>query len=422
MIAAVRALIVLLLIATTAHADEWVTPTPRTLASPDGKLQAVITPSTDGKSRATAKIGPKQGTATTFKLADDWMPVDTVLFDDGSLLTLDHWHSLGVGKVATFYGRDGKIRWTKTLEELVGKRLAETATHSVSSIWWRKTPLEWSLADDGKSGTITLFDENRVRLTLADGSSQLVAVPDLPADPPRLLARARALAQEDARQTEALALLDRAIAKDPDLFEAILLYVEIVQRAGDHARAIALLDRVSPRWKATGGYDVANACVAWAKSLQALSKHADAEQKLRLGITAAPTYVNPALALATLLVDQKRTKDADTVIDELVKRLLAQPYVDTYGVADAADFYKQRKEFAKALAIYLKAYKPTEVTNQFLYASLAQLHEEMGNDAEAIRVNEQLLAYFQKMGSAFDSYLKSTRAELARLRAKKPKR
>ena len=54
-----------------------------------------------------------------------------------------------------------------------------------------------------------------------------------------------------------------------------------------------------------------------------------------------------------------------------------------------------------------------------LYASLAQLYEETGNDAEAIRVNEQLLAYFQKMGSAFDMYTKRTREDLARLRAKK---
>jgi hypothetical protein len=43
----------------------------------------------------------------------------------------------------------------------------------------------------------------------------------------------------------------------------------------------------------------------------------------------------------------------------------------------------------------------------------------MGNDAEAIRVNKQLLAYFQKMGSAFGTYAKSTRHELVRLRAKK---
>ena len=216
-----------------------------------------------------------------------------------------------------------------------------------------------------------------------------------------------------------MALLDRAIVLDPDQFQAILLYVEIVQRSGDHPRALALLDRVSPRWATKDGYDVANACVAWATSLKALSRLAEAEQKLRRGITAAPTYTNPTLALATLLREQNRTKDVDTVLDEFIERLFKQPYLDTYALADVADFYKQRKEAGKALAIYLKGYKKDEVTNQFLYASLAQLYEETGNDAEAIHVNEQLLAYFQKMGSAFDMYAKRTREDLARLRAKK---
>ena len=72
-----------------------------------------------------------------------------------------------------------------------------------------------------------------------------------------------------------------------------------------------------------------------------------------------------------------------------------------------------------ALALYLKGYKKDQVTNQFLNTSLAQLHEEMGNVAEAIRIHEQLLAHFQKLGSAFDTYAQSTRDELARLRANK---
>src|SRR5262249_54425876 len=141
------------------------------------------------------------------------------------------------------------------------------------------------------------------------------AVTELPADPKRLLARARSLAQEDAKQAEALVLLDRAIALAPDQFEALLLYVGIVQHSGDHARALALLDRVSPRWTTQGGSEVANAYVAWAKSLQALSRLADAEQKLRLGVAAAPTYTNPTRALATLLVEQKRTREVDVLLE-----------------------------------------------------------------------------------------------------------
>ena len=409
----------LALCAPVAWADQWATPTRQVIVSPNGKLQAVITPAKHGKSAASVSVGPK-GVGKAFTLVEPATPVASVLFDDGTLLTFDNWHQLGFGKVATLYERTGKVRWTKTLDELVGQQMAESATRSVSSVWWRRVPLEWSLARDGKSGLVTLFDENQVKIDLADGASTLVAVTTLPDDPERLLNRARALAQR-GQDVAALAALERAIAKDPDQFEALGLYVDILQRTSDHARAVAMLERVSPRWKTKDGYGVANVSIAWAKSLTALSKASEAERVLRLGVAAAPTYVNPAIALATLLVEQKRPKDADVVVDEFVARLFKVPYLDTFALANIADFYKVRHEYRKALALYLKGYKADQVTNQFLYAELAELYEEMGNDADAIRINEQLLAYFQKMGSAFDSYTKTTREALVRLRAKKPK-
>ena len=409
-----------ILIATHAHADEWVSPSAVTVVSPSKKQQAVITPAVNGKSGAVAALGPKDKPATvTFTLRTPWMPVDSVVFDDGTLLTLDNWHSLGHGSVATLYERDGKVRWAKTLVELVGQGVVDSSQRSVSSIWWRKTPLEWTLAKDGKSGLITLLDENQLKLVLRDGSASMVAVATLPDDPQRLMNRARSLANQSGQEAAALAVLDRVIAKDPELLEAVSLAVDIHQRTSDHARAVALLDRVSPLWKTKTGHGIANVKVAWAKSLVELKRPADAERALRDAVTAAPTYTHPAIALATLLVAQNRQTDADSGLGAFVDRLLKEPHLDTYSLADVADFYRARNERPKALALYLKAYKKDQVTNQFLYASLAKLYEEMGNIPAAIRVNEQLLGYFQKMGKAFDSHAKETHAELLRLRAKK---
>ncbi|MEO8698746.1 MAG: tetratricopeptide repeat protein [Kofleriaceae bacterium] len=402
----------------TARADQWMTPTPRTVISPNQKFQAVITPSPDGKSAATAAIGPKGGKGKVITLTTPWMPVDSLVFDDGTLLALDHWHSLGYGKVATLYERDGSVRWAKTLVELVGQPLADSAQHSVSSIWWRKMPLEWALAKDGKSGLITLFDENQVQLVLRDGGSQLVNVGKLPDDPARLLNRARALAAQPGQDAAAIVLLERVIAKDSDAFEAMLLYVEILQRTDDHAHVVALLDRVSPQWKTKDGYNLANVYGVWAKSLTALKRPGDAERVLRLAVIAAPEYTNPSIHLAELLFDQHRRKDADLVIDDFVARLLKASYLDSYALSAAAELYQKRKLLPKALALYLKGYKRDQVANQFLYANLAKLYEEMKHDAEAIRIHEQLLAYFKSQGSAFDSYAKATSDELARLRAK----
>src|SRR5688572_700682 len=315
MIEAMRALVLLVLVASVAHADQWVSPTVQTVKSPNGKVTATITPSKDGKSAATAMIGK-----TKITLNAPWMPVDTVVFDDGTLLTFDDWHSLGHGNVATFYERTGKVRWKKTLVQLLGKH-AEGAQQSVSSIWWRSTPIEWKLATDGKSGTVTLFDEHHVRIELKDGASTIVPVDNLPDVPQRLVNRARALANRDGQEAAAAALLERVIAKEPTNFEALGLYVDLLQRSNDHARVIATLERVSPKWATQDGHSVANVSIAWAKSLQALAKTSEAERVLRLAVTSAPTYPNPAIALATLLVDQKRPKEADRVLEDFVARL-----------------------------------------------------------------------------------------------------
>ena len=75
---------------------------------------------------------------------------------------------------------------------------------------------------------------------------------------------------------------------------------------------------------------------------------------------------------------------------------LKETYVDFYSFNTVADFYRQRKQLPKALDVCLKGYKKTEVTNQFLYASLAQIYEELGKLDKAIEVNQQLLAHFKK--------------------------
>ncbi len=414
-------LLAIVLASTGARADQWVTPSTVTVTSPNKKWVAVITPSRDAKASAKATITPAGGAPTTITLAHRSAPVGVVLFDDGTLLTLDHWHQLGYGKVAELYERDGTVRWSKTLQDLVGQTFIDTADHSVSSIWWRKTPLEWTLSKDGKTGSITLFDENQLHLTIKDGTAIIVMVGNVPDDPVRQLNRARALAKQDGQGPAAIALLEKMLAKNPEHYEAIYVYLEVAHRMNDHPLAVAMLDKISPRWtKKDAGYNLANVCVLWATSLIAVSRSADAERVLRQGAAAAPSYPNPLLALGKLFYDTKRKAEADAAFDDFVSRILKASYVDHYALTAVADFYRQRKEPRKALAIYLKGYKKTEITNQFLYGSLAEVFEELGQIGDAIKIHEQLLAYFQKQGSAFASYLKSEQDNLSRLRAKQP--
>jgi tetratricopeptide (TPR) repeat protein len=408
------------LLTATARADEWVTPSEVTITSPTGIVRAVITPAPDGRSGAHAKI-VENGKPRSFVLAAKWMPVDSLVFDDGTLLALDHWHALGAGDVATLYGRDGRVRWKKTLVELIGQQLADHAVHSVSSIWWRRTPLEWTLAKDGKSIAITLFDENQLRITLADGAVAIVPVAKLPDDPPRLLNRARALASA-GHDAEAIPLVERAMAKDPDFLEAFVFFAETLQRSNDHARVVAAFERASPRWTlpAKDPYGIANIHVAWAKSLVALGRKADAERVLDKATQAAPTYSNPALGLAQLYADDGKSKEADATLDAFEARLVSQTNLDTYSIMAIGDFYKNRNDHAKAIAHYSAAYKRDQVTNQFLYAAMAESYEKLGKLADAIRIVEQLIAHFEKLGAPFANDAAEARTNLARLRAKKP--
>ncbi len=417
---ALIAVIALSVPAVPARADEWVTPATRTFTSPNHKLEATITPAPDGNANASAAIGEPGHSGKPFPMINRWMPVDALLFDDGSLLALDNWHTLGYDAVATLYERDGTVRWSKTLAELAGQAFVDRAPHSVSSIWWRKTPLESTLAKDGKTVLVTLFDENQLQIRLRDGNATIVTVANLPDDPQRLYNRAHALIDE-GNDPAALPLLERAMAKDPDFLEPLLLFIQALQRANAHQRVAEVVDHASQRWTvpAKDAYGIANVCDAWATSLEALGRYADAERVLRLAIRSAPTYTNPPIELATLLVGQHRAADADTVLDDFVGRLTQAPSLDTYAIAEVGGFYRRQGELPKALAEYLRAYRKDSVTNQFLYADLAALYEQIGNDAEAIRITEQLIRHFDSMGPAFAKYGKDARAELARLRAKR---
>jgi tetratricopeptide (TPR) repeat protein len=410
------------LFASGARADDWATPTEVTIRSPMNQVQAVLTPAKDGRSGATAKIIQKGKPDQSYRLAAKWMHVDSLVFDDGTLLAFDHWHSLGYDNVVMLYERDGRVRWAKPLVELLGQSLVEQAPHSVSSIWWRRIPLEWTLAKDGRTVQVTLFDENHLRLALADGAATLVSVANLPDDPQRLLNRARALLSS-GQDAAAIPVLERAMTKDPDFLEAFALFAETLQRAGGHQRVAEVFQHASARWTlpAKDPYGIANVHVTWARSLIALGRIADAERALRTATQAAPMYPNPALALADLLVKQGKTKDADATLDDFAARVqTASSYPDTYAILEIGDFYKDRNEPNKALAHYAIAYKRDEVTNQFLYARMSELYEKVGNNAEAIRITEQLIAHFDKLGAGFVQDAARARADLQRLQAKKP--
>jgi hypothetical protein len=107
---ALRIVILLGLLAGPARADSWISPEDVTLTSPNKRLTMTIKPAVNPPAGASATIGGK-----TFTLKSPWMPVDAMLFDDGTLLTLDDWHSATGrwrGCTSAMARSGGRSRWS----------------------------------------------------------------------------------------------------------------------------------------------------------------------------------------------------------------------------------------------------------------------------------------------------------------------
>ena len=408
----------LIFAASPARGDEWVTPQAVTVKSPGGRWEATVTPAKDGKSGATATVRPVRGRPASFTLRSPWMPVDVVLLDDGTVVTFDQWHNLGYGQVAISYTARGKVRWSRTLEELVGKERMATFTHSVSSIWWRPMPLVFT--PERGALLVRMRDEHQLRIRLADGHATIVEVAQLPDDPARLGNRAQALVTA-GRVAEAVALLERAVALKPDDLLLQIKLVEALQLLGRHEQAVGagLLAVRRLAGRPVEGTNLANLHVAVARSQQELKRFAEAERSLRAAVAVAPAYDYPSLQLAEFLRARARLPEVDAVFNELVARA-GGPHATNidYLLLAVGDFYKRYGQPAKARAYFQKAYRPDRVTNQFLYQALAEVDEALGDAPTALRIYRQLVAHFTALGPAFTADLERARVNVARLEKK----
>jgi tetratricopeptide (TPR) repeat protein len=405
----------ILVAAPPAHGDQWVTPQAKTVKSPGGRWQATVEPAKDGKSGATATVRPPLGKPTTFALRSPWMPVDVVLLDDGTLVAFDQWHTLGYGQVAISYTARGQVRWSRTLGELIGKERIATFVHSVSSIWWRAQPLDWSL--ERGALLVRMRDEHQLKIRLADGHATIVEVTKLPDDPVRLSNRALALTNA-GKLAEALVLLERAVALKPDDLHIQLKLVEGLQRLDRHEPAVAAGQAAVQRLAGLGvdGTNLANLHVLVARSQQELKRPADAERSLRAAVATAPVYDYPAQQLAELLRSRGRHAEVDAVFRDLVARATGAGAANPdYLLLAVGDFYKRHGQPAKARAYYLKAVRPDRVTNQFLFQALAEVHEALGDPRAALDIYRRLVAHFTALGPAFKGDLERTQQNVARL-------
>ncbi|WP_435017964.1 hypothetical protein TA3x_005587 [Tundrisphaera sp. TA3] len=141
---------------TTSRADSWAIPKTFQVTSKDGGHRLTVEPSFGDRPSPTTKdatgkaVRPKalgklekKSKEGRFEvvwehaLANDVSPVRALVADDGSVVTLDNWHSMGYGPdVVVVFAPDGKLVRSMGLEDFLSKEEVGNLPHSVSSIWW----------------------------------------------------------------------------------------------------------------------------------------------------------------------------------------------------------------------------------------------------------------------------------------------
>jgi len=155
-IPATLALTAALLATAVSRADTWALPKTFQVSSQDGRYRLTVVPSAlpdrsqmrrDASGRlvhpkATGKLEHKAeegGYQTVWEqpLTNDVAPVQALVADDGTVVTLDNWHSVGWGpNVVVIYAPDGRLVRSMGLRDFLPPGEDIRLTYSVSSIWW----------------------------------------------------------------------------------------------------------------------------------------------------------------------------------------------------------------------------------------------------------------------------------------------
>jgi hypothetical protein len=156
---AAPALLLLLLVAGPARADDWPGPTVFTVFSESGRHFVRFLPGQsvgDTFGFASAPKGP-YATALLYGLQPDRAyrllheltlvhpvsPLNALVSDDGYFVTLDNWHNVGYGKVVAIYAPSGTLVRAYELTDLYPKEKVEKIPRSMSSRYWRCAPLHF---------------------------------------------------------------------------------------------------------------------------------------------------------------------------------------------------------------------------------------------------------------------------------------
>jgi tetratricopeptide (TPR) repeat protein len=422
-----------------AYADDWPGATEKIYNSLDGRWQITISPgnsagdlvgfegSRKGEYAKALLKGPNG--EKRFTLLNPIAPVIALVLDNGISVAFDNWHNMGYGKVVVAYSAKGEILWSKELEDLLDKTLVRDVPHTISSRWWRRSNEPLALNGDNTI-VITLWNENKLEIDVADGNTKYIIIQDLGDDPKRLLQRARFMGSDPKGAIE---LLRKVIKLDPKNLPAWRLLGANLTQLKEHQAVVdtmkTAIDSIQPPdWQPLGHNDL-----EWTTYLYLFIIRSEAEKKLNDLAAAEVTLIKcidldssfefSLSALGRLLYEQGRGNEADKFLPYGYDALADRDRTKYFGFMVAkflGDFYRRQGLHEKAKAYYLKGYSPDKMNNQYLYLYLAKSHEALGEYEDAIRVLKQILEWWQAQSnpSIWQRDIDRTKEDLTRLKEK----
>jgi hypothetical protein len=145
-------LMVLVVLASSVRADQWLRAEVREQSSPNGQFSIRVVPGDSLGDVVGFSGSPKGKFATaewykstngnreklrTITLLNPVAPVDFLVTDFGALITLDNWHNLGYGNMLVVYSPSGEVVKKYSLGELYSNRDILQFARSASSVLWR---------------------------------------------------------------------------------------------------------------------------------------------------------------------------------------------------------------------------------------------------------------------------------------------
>ena len=348
-------------------------------------------------------IGPKG--EVYFTLLNPVRPMDVVLFNDGTLLTVDDTAGMGRGVTLALYEANGNCRWSRAIAELIEPDILSDIPQNGSLYWWRTSPLEWRW--EGSTLLIAMGEERWMRIQMADGDAEIVTTTFSGSFPELLVVRAHAAATREARD-----LYSRALARDPSQIGGWLGLAELLQQSGQHVAAIDVLDQALstnqiPPADSPERELYVQIFLEQARSQTNLGGLASSEGVLGRALEIAPDNQTANLAMAGLLLDGNRAPEADALLEEWIARGSKLQRSIVVG-----DFYAESGAWQSAANTYTEVWRLTQ--DVMMGSRLVEAHRMLGEFDQAIAIRRQQIRRWDRLG-AHEEFVAMAREDIEQL-------